>query len=63
MYRIGAFSMLTQIPIKTLRYYEEVGVLIPARVERATGYRYYEATQVERLNRILVYRDLGFSLR
>jgi DNA-binding transcriptional MerR regulator len=63
MYRIGAFSTLTQIPIKTLRYYDEVGVLIPARVERATGYRYYEAIQVQRLNRILVYRDLGFSLR
>ncbi|HET9315991.1 MAG TPA: MerR family transcriptional regulator [Vicinamibacteria bacterium] len=63
MYRIGEFSRLTQIPVKTLRYYDEIGLLRPARVERSTGYRYYTAAEVERLNRVLVFRDLGFPLR
>ena len=63
MYRIGEFSRLTQIPIKTLRYYDEIGLLRPARVERSTGYRYYTGAEVERLNRVLVFRDLGFPLR
>lgn len=62
MYRIGEFSRLTQIPVKTLRYYDEIGLLRPARVDRLTGYRYYTAAEVERLNRVLVFRDLGFSL-
>jgi DNA-binding transcriptional MerR regulator len=62
MYRIGDFAKLTQIPIKTLRYYDEIGLLRPANVNRATGYRYYTATQFEHLNRILVFRDLGFAL-
>ena len=62
MYRIGDFSRLTQIPVKTLRYYDAIGLLRPARVDRFTSYRYYTAAEVERLNRILVFRDLGFSL-
>ena len=62
MYRIGEFSRLTHIPVKTLRYYDEIGLLRPARVDRSTGYRHYTPAEVERLNRILVFRDLGFSL-
>jgi DNA-binding transcriptional MerR regulator len=62
MYRIGEFSRLTQIPIKTLRYYDEIGLLRPARVDASTGYRHYTPAEAERLNRILVFRDLGFSL-
>lgn len=62
MYRIGEFSRLTQIPVKTLRYYDEIGLLRPARVDPATGYRHYTPAEVERLNRILVFRDLGFTL-
>jgi DNA-binding transcriptional MerR regulator len=63
MYRIGDLSRLTQVPVKTLRYYDEIGLLRPAGVERSSGYRYYTAAQFERLNRILVFRDLGFTLR
>jgi DNA-binding transcriptional MerR regulator len=63
MYKIGDFSRLVQIPVKTLRYYDTIGVLRPARVEHSTGYRYYAAAQVEQLNRVLVFKDLGFSLR
>jgi DNA-binding transcriptional MerR regulator len=62
MYRIGEFSRLSQVPVKTLRHYDAIGLLRPARVDRATGYRSYAAAQLERLNRILVFKDLGFSL-
>jgi DNA-binding transcriptional MerR regulator len=48
--------------VKTLRYYDEIGLLKPAHVDRFTGYRYYSADQLLRLNRILALKDLGFSL-
>jgi DNA-binding transcriptional MerR regulator len=63
MYRIGEFARLSQTPVKTLRYYDEMGLLRPARTSDASGYRYYAAAQIEQLNRILVLKDLGFSLR
>jgi len=63
VYRIGDFATLSQIPVKTLRYYDDLGLLRPARVDRSTGYRYYAAAQLEQLNRILAFKDLGFSLR
>lgn len=62
MFKIGEFSRLSQVPIKTLRYYDEVGLLKPAQVDRFTDYRYYTADQLARLNRILALKDLGFSL-
>jgi DNA-binding transcriptional MerR regulator len=62
MYRIGEFSRLTQVPVKTLRHYDAIGLLRPAHVDPSSSYRYYTAAEVERLNRILVFRDLGFAL-
>lgn len=62
MLRIGEFSVLTQISIKTLRYYDEVGLLKPAHVDLDSGYRFYSASQVPRLHRILALKDLGFPL-
>jgi effector-binding domain-containing protein len=62
MIRIGDFSKLSQVPVKTLRYYDEVGLLEPAQVDASTGYRYYSYDQLARLNRILALKDLGFSL-
>ena len=62
MFKIGEFSVLTQVSIKTLRYYDEVGILKPARVDMESGYRYYSASQVPRLHRILALKDLGFPL-
>jgi DNA-binding transcriptional MerR regulator len=63
MYKIGELSVLSQVPIRTLRYYDQIGLLVPAHVARPSGYRCYTAEQFERLNRILVYKDLGLSLR
>jgi DNA-binding transcriptional MerR regulator len=62
MIRIGDFSKLSRITVKTLRYYDEVGLLKPTRVDDFTGYRYYTYEQLPRLNRILALKDLGFSL-
>ena len=62
MFKIGEFSALTHISVKTLRYYDETGLLRPMQVDSFTGYRYYSAIQLPRLHRILVLKDLGFSL-
>src|SRR5512141_2439465 len=62
MFKIGDFSRLSQVAVKTLRYYDEIGLLKPREVDRFTGYRYYSASQLSRLNRILLLKDLGLSL-
>ena len=62
MFKIGDFSKLSRVPVKTLRYYDEIGLLPPEQVDQYTGYRYYSAHQLERLNRILALKDLGLSL-
>ena len=41
--KIGAFSKLCRVTVKTLRHYEELGLLVPAEIDEWTGYRYYEA--------------------
>ena len=62
MLKIGEFSRLAQVPVPTLRYYDQVGLLKPVAVDRATGYRSYSASQLPRLHRILALKGLGFSL-
>jgi DNA-binding transcriptional MerR regulator/predicted transcriptional regulator YdeE len=62
MFKIGEFSKLVQVAVPTLRYYDQLGLLKPLEVDRFTGYRYYSASQLPRLNRILALRGLGFSL-
>jgi len=62
MIRIGDFSKLSRVSVKTLRYYDEMGLLKPVEVDRFTGYRLYEYRQLSVLNRILALKELGFSL-
>ncbi|HLZ09240.1 MAG TPA: MerR family transcriptional regulator, partial [Chloroflexota bacterium] len=62
MIKIGEFSKLVQVPVPTLRYYDQVGLLKPVEVDRFSGYRYYSASQLPRLHRILALKGLGFSL-
>lgn len=62
MIKIGDFARLSQVTVRTLRYYEEVGLLRPVQVDRYTGYRYYQMEQLPRLNRILALKDLGLAL-
>ncbi|HVM70294.1 MAG TPA: GyrI-like domain-containing protein [Anaerolineales bacterium] len=62
MIKIGDFSRLAHVTIKTLHYYDELGLLKPVHVDRFSGYRYYEVGQLSHLNRILALKDLGLSL-
>jgi effector-binding domain-containing protein len=62
MLKIGDFSTLAQVSIRTLRHYDEAGLLAPEWVDPESGYRYYAARQMARLHRILALRDFGFSL-
>jgi DNA-binding transcriptional MerR regulator len=63
MIKIGDFSKLSLLSVKTLRYYDELGLLKPVRVDNLTGYRYYAAAQLSRLQRIMALKDLGLSLQ
>jgi len=62
MFRIGEFSRIAQVSGRLLRYYDELDLLKPIRIDPETGYRYYSAEQLPRLNRILALKDLGLSL-
>jgi DNA-binding transcriptional MerR regulator/effector-binding domain-containing protein len=62
MFRIGEFSQIARVSGRLLRYYDSIGLLRPDRIDPATGYRYYSAGQLPRLNRILALKDLGLSL-
>ena len=62
LYKISAFSRLGQVSIKALRLYDQRGLLKPAQVDAATGYRYYQIEQLSRLHRILALKAMGLSL-
>jgi DNA-binding transcriptional MerR regulator/predicted transcriptional regulator YdeE len=62
MFKIGEFSKMAQAPVPTLRYYDQIGLLKPISVDDFSGYRYYSASQVPRLHRIVALKGLGFSL-
>jgi len=60
--KIGEFSQIMQVTVKTLRHYEQKGLLLPDEVDEWTGYRYYSLEQMQKLNAIRELKDLGFSL-
>ena len=62
MLRIGEFSKLAHVTVKTLRYYEEEKLLIPISKDDYNGYRYYDTNQLEILSLIKSYQQLGFSI-
>jgi DNA-binding transcriptional MerR regulator len=62
MFRIGEFSRIARVSARLLRYYDSIGLLSPQRIDPLTGYRYYSAGQLGRLNRILALKELGLSL-
>src|SRR5262245_33237829 len=62
MYSIGEFSKLCGLTVKTLRFYHEQEVLVPARVDRDTGYRYYDHRQIDAARVIKYLRGLELSL-
>lgn len=62
MYKIGDFSRIARVSARLLRFYDEIGLLKPMHADPQTGYRFYSAKQLAELNRIIVLKDLGFSL-
>ena len=61
--KIGEFSQLMQVTVKTLRHYEEKGLLLPSEVDEWTGYRYYSTEQMQRLGNIRQLQQLAGPLR
>ncbi|MGH3481701.1 MAG: MerR family transcriptional regulator [Nocardioidaceae bacterium] len=62
MFTIGDFASYGRVSVRMLRHYDAIGLLPPAQVDPATGYRSYDASQLARLNRIVALKDLGFTL-
>ena len=62
MLRIGEFSKLTGVPIRTLRYYDEIDLFKPAEIDLFTDYRYYKEEQVADLELINKLKSVGFTL-
>jgi DNA-binding transcriptional MerR regulator len=62
MFTIGDFASHGRVSVRMLRHYDAIGLLRPAAVDQATGYRWYEAGQLSRLNRLVALKDLGFTL-
>jgi len=60
--KIGELAAFFNVSVKAVRIYEKKGILIPAKTDSDTGYRYYTANQVQTLNTLLELKSLGFSL-
>lgn len=62
MFTVGEFSKIAQVSKRLLRYYDQIGLFVPAHIDHQNSRRYYSAEQMPALNRILALRDLGLSL-
>ncbi|MFI1385565.1 MerR family transcriptional regulator [Embleya sp. NPDC020886] len=62
MFTIGDFARHGRVSVRMLRHYDAIGLLRPAHVDAASGYRFYQAGQLARLNRVIALKDLGFTL-
>jgi DNA-binding transcriptional MerR regulator len=63
MFSIGEFARHGRVSVRMLRHYDAIGLLRPACVDPASGYRFYQARQLSELNRIVALKDLGFTLQ
>src|SRR5687767_10860868 len=63
MWRIGQLARMVGVSDRTLRHYDRIGLLRPAAVDRATGYRWYGVAELTRLERVRGLRRLGLPLR
>ncbi|MHC5215777.1 MerR family transcriptional regulator [Enterococcus sp. LJL128] len=61
MFKIGEFSKLAQVSIRMLRYYDEQGLLPPAKIDQENGYRLYHVKQLPLLQKIILLKNLKFS--
>ena len=62
MYKIGDFSKMVDIPVRTLRYYDECGILRPSEIDNFTGYRYYNDENIIQCELIKLLKSLDFTL-
>lgn len=62
LFRIGTVSKLCRIPIKTLRYYDEIGLLNPECVNQESKYRYYSQKCIMQISMIKYFKSIGFTL-
>jgi len=63
MFSIGEFARHGRVSVRMLRHYDAIGLIRPACVDSATGYRFYQASQLDELNRVIALKDLGFTLQ
>jgi DNA-binding transcriptional MerR regulator len=63
MFSIGEFARHGRVSVRMLRHYDAIGLLRPATVDPASGYRFYQASQLAELNRLIALKDLGFTLQ
>lgn len=61
--QIKEFAEFTGVSVRTLHYYDEIGLLKPAAVDEHSGYRYYDEASLLRMQEILFYRELDFPLK
>ena len=62
MYKIGEFSKIVDIPVRTLRFYDQYGVLQPSEIDEFTNYRYYSEEDVIECELIKLLKSLDFTL-
>lgn len=62
MLKIGEFSRLSQVTVKALHHYDDLGLIRPVHIDPETGYRYYTVEQLPRVHRIVALKELGLSL-
>jgi DNA-binding transcriptional MerR regulator len=63
MFSIGEFARHGRVSVRMLRHYDAIGLLRPASVDPVNGYRFYQASQLAELNRLIALKDLGFTLQ
>jgi DNA-binding transcriptional MerR regulator len=61
MYRIGLFSKINKVTIKALRYYDEIGLVVPKFIDN-NGYRYYTSDQLSTIHQVIALKQLGLSI-
>ena len=61
--QIKEFAQQIGVSVRTLHYYDEIGLLKPSEVDAQNGYRFYDERSLERMQEILFYRELDFSLK
>lgn len=62
MYKIGEFSKIVDVSVRTLRFYDQLGVLEPSNIDNFTGYRYYTDDDITECDLIKLLKSVGFTL-